>query len=127
MSETTITGLKPKELKKRIEAIEVLMYDINLSRGDWREKDKLFWDAVLKLDADAGPEFGPGKHIKFQVADGYAHYIVIKVGTFISKLHHLDYMDGYGFAGVVDSKIMTASAKQIWAVYQSLSEVFGKE
>ena len=69
--------------------------------------DNTFNVEVRSLDNEAlrmpGGELAPGRLLKFQVADGYALYIITKVGKRQTEVIHLDYMDGYSFAGVYQS------------------------
>lgn len=75
---------------------------------EWKANHKRLWEGVDQLDAEAGDALAPGRHIKWQVADGYAHYIVIKVGKRLTELAYLPYMDDYQFPGawVQGNKLM---------------------
>jgi hypothetical protein len=76
----------------------------------YRSEDDKFWELVEDLDSRA--EGLVGKHIKFGVADGYAHYIVVKAGKSMVTVEHLDYSDGYMFAGVYRGKIQRGVVDQ---------------
>jgi len=72
----------------------------NLRDGKWREYDEQLWEKVEELQKFAGTGLKPGKHLKWNVADGYAHYIVLKVNKRFTEVAFIDYMDGYRFMGV---------------------------
>ena len=74
----------------------------NLCDGKWRKYDEQLWKKVEKLQKFAGTGLKPGKHLKWNVADGYAHYIVLKVNKRFTEVAFIDYMDGYNFAGVFE-------------------------
>ena len=57
--------------------------------------DSLFWRDINALNAEAGIGMLPGKHIRFSVGDGYAHYILKKIGRTTCWLVHIPYGDAY--------------------------------
>ena len=51
-----------------------------------------------------------GKLVCFGVADGYAQYLVTKIGKRISKIEHLPFGDAYQYRGVEsDGSVFTSS------------------
>lgn len=63
------------------------------------------WDALInELDAAAG-EGLVNRHVRFSVADGYAHYIITKVNKTWCWVQHIDYSDGYRYVGEIHGKI----------------------
>ena len=62
------------------------------------EEDKLFV-RIEVLDESVGDGLQEGRHVGFQVADGYAHYVVVKVLKNTVKLIYIPYSDNYHFAG----------------------------
>jgi hypothetical protein len=74
-----------------------------LSYGDgikWREELTLLENRLATLDMANRPGLNPGRHIKFQVADGYANCIVTKVLKNIVHVVHVPILDGYHFNGI---------------------------
>ncbi len=86
-------------MKDRIKQLVAEAKDINYCRGDWREKDGTFWAKVKALEIELGKGLKPGRHVKWNVADGYAHYFVVKVGKMFTELAFIPYGDQYQFAG----------------------------
>lgn len=105
--------------------------EINYGAADWREKDELLWNGILALDKEVGIGLVSGRHIKWGVADGYAHYFVVKVGKRLTELEHIPYGDNYAFAGtfVENGKIMvpTAVAQETLKWSDGLRELFSKK
>lgn len=91
-------------IRKRIQGLVTdcnKLKDIGF-REDWRTPDDAFWakvEALQKELDDFGVGLVPGRHLQWNVADGYAHYFVVKVNKRDVELVHLDYMDGYWFQG----------------------------
>ncbi len=90
-------------IRKRIEAIvewasalDTLRYD-NPLRAD---RERMLWQMIENLDKEAIESLSPGRHLKWNVADGYAHYIVVKVNKMFTELVYIPYMDNYQFSGV---------------------------
>lgn len=54
-----------------------------------------------------------GRLIKFQVADGYAHYLVVKDTAKWIHVKHIPYGDSYRYGGVIDDKI---DSRIVWQV-----------
>lgn len=88
-------------IRKRINDLVELCnhYRARGFNGDWRSRDESFWKQVEQLQTDIGDGLVPGRHLRWNVADGYAHYLVVKVNKRDVELVHLDYMDGYWFQG----------------------------
>lgn len=90
--------------------------DLNRLRYDdplHKVTDKIFNDLLTALDNEVAGmpagELAPGRLLKFGVADGYALYIIAKVGKRQTEVVHLPYMDAWHFAGVYQ----TASGKLV--------------
>jgi len=102
----------------------------HLRDNGWREYDEKLWELVENLQKIAGPGLKPGKHLKWNVADGYAHYIVLKVNKRFTEVAFIDYMDGYRFAGVFQegNKLMVPTpVAQKMAEWQDRMEVLFKK
>jgi hypothetical protein len=101
-------------LKQRIQNLvqicETLGY--RFDSPEWASNNKSLWEGINQLDMEAGTGLAPGRHLKWNVADGYAHYIVVKVGKQLTELAYLPYMDNYQFAGTFmqGNKLMVPTA-----------------
>lgn len=72
-------------------------------------------DALYKLMAEVDEAAGDdlvGKHIRFQVADGYAEYIITKENKTTVSVVHIPVGDGYEFPGVVNGVLMKSVANR---------------
>jgi hypothetical protein len=112
-------------IKEEMEVIAKL--ESKLNSTEWNdpthnEVEKEFWQAVNDLDAKADGLVG--KHIKFQVADGYAEYIIVKELKSQVKVYHLNVYDGYTFSGVWDGKIPKGLAHQCIARQDFMKKLF---
>jgi hypothetical protein len=67
-----------------------------------------FWKLLGELDASVGEDLVPGKHVRFSAGDGYAYYVVVKVGKRTTTVVHLPIGDAWRFAGEDGGKIPTA-------------------
>jgi hypothetical protein len=62
-------------------------------------KEEAIFNKLEEL-ADKQPEaVVPGRTIRFSVADGYAHYVITKVGKRDVVVKHVDIGDGYRYSG----------------------------
>jgi len=89
-------------IRKRIE--HIVEFASALSAMKWdnplrEDRDKMLWQMIDALQVEIGEGLVPGRHLRWPVADGYAHYIVVKANKRFVELVHLDYMDGYWFQG----------------------------
>ncbi len=91
--------LTPKVIQTRIKQIVDLANSIDYSCDDWQAKDTILWNIIRAQDVEVGEGLKPGRHVKWPVADGYAHYFVVKVGKTFTELVHIPYADAYQFAG----------------------------
>lgn len=100
-------------IKEEISKLELLIKNYQSQRWGTPEHkvamEKL--EALIK-ELDANADGLVGKHISFQVADGYARYIIVKELKASVKVFHLDIDDGYRFLGVYDDKLPKGLAKQ---------------
>lgn len=90
-------------MKKRIDEILALAEQLqaNFAWNDtYRANLQKLHDMIASLDNDAGPGVQSGRELRFQVADGYANYIITKVGKRTVKVVHVPIMDAYTFCGV---------------------------
>jgi len=77
---------------------------------DWannplRLKEQELMEKLRKFDESLGEGMKPGRHLQFQVGDGYAHYIIVQVNRETVQVVHIPYGDNYSFGGVgVDKK-----------------------
>jgi len=102
----------------------------NLHDGKWREYDEQLWQLVETLQKIAGKGLKPGKHLKWNVCDGYAHYIVLKVNKRFTEVAFIDYMDGYSFPGVFQegNKLMVPTqVAQRMAEFEDRTAAFFKK
>lgn len=88
------------DLKIRIDTILSRCRNVTRLISEWgsdeqKAADSLFWNDIKALNEEAGEGLQPGKHVRFSVADGYAHYIVKKIGKRNCQLVHVPYMDSY--------------------------------
>ena len=83
-----------QQIKKVLELAQI-HYSIMTFDDNWKRRDVALWKAVADLNALAGEGLAVGKHLKFCVADGYAHYIVTKVLKNVVHVEHLEYGDNY--------------------------------
>lgn len=94
-------------IKKEVKKILMLCNQINRLRyddPDRKNAENVFWQRIQDLnDASKGLV---GKHVRFLVADGYAHYIVVKDGKSLVTVEHIPLDDAYEFGGVYDGKIL---------------------
>ena len=58
-------------------------------------KENDIWARLEKLQTDLGSGFRVGKLINFSVADGRAHYLMLKIGKSLTELAHLPFGDAY--------------------------------
>jgi hypothetical protein len=108
-----------RELKEDCDCLHELIRDWD----KYKIASGLFWDRVNELDRNA---IGlVGKHIQFNVADGYAHYIIVKENKATVTVEHLDYCDGYHFTGVWDGKLPRGLAERQVKMATGLKEIFG--
>ena len=127
--------MTPKELRPRIAEIHRLcqassdQIAVSMPGVAWTDRpaEKALWDAIEKLHKDAGPGLVPGRHLRFQVADGYAHYIVTKVGKRLISVEHLDYLDGYCSEAVYDGKMMRGVAEKQLGWDEALRKIFSRK
>jgi hypothetical protein len=84
------------ELQLRAERSTGLLRDFD----KYRAEERAIREQIKALSASAGKGLAPGKHLRWQVADGYAEYIVSSVGKTACKLAHIPLGDGYRFMGV---------------------------
>jgi len=97
-----------------------------------RERYNAFWKSVGDLDKSVGDGLVPGRLVKWQVADGYACYIVVKVGKTLTQLQHLPEGDGYTFAGTfINSRgnvvVPTVVAQQAIQWHDGLRKLFASK
>lgn len=122
--------MKPSEVKKEVKRIQAVVAQINGMQFDdpnYKNADNKLWEMIEALDAKAGPGLVPGRHIKFGVADGYAHYIITKVNKTTIDVEHLPYMDAYHFMGVYEGKIMAGIAARQLGWQDGMKELFSKK
>ena len=106
--------IEPKILQVRIREILAFCDQFNKAKYGSEQKKaayKSFWNVVKALDDEVvaigradlrkyGELTMAGRFVRWQVNDGYARYIVVKVGKKTSWLLHLPYQQGYKSAAV---------------------------
>ena len=102
------TAAKVKEFAKKVqESYQKLLTGTDYK--EWRKEQEELEEAMMKAQHDLPKGLCVGKLCRFGVADGYAMYLVTKVGKRISRVEHLPFGDAYTFMGVdFDGYIMTA-------------------
>ena len=121
-------------IRKRIEHIVEFAASVNSMKWDnpLRDgQDKMLWQRIDALQVEIGGGLVPGRHLRWNVADGYAHYLVVKVNKRDVELVHLDYMDGYWFQGCWqddDGRVYCARpvAEQAYRWHSGLKKIFEK-
>lgn len=93
---------------------------------NWRQRDEEFFGKLEALDKKAGKGLAVGKHLRFQVADGYAYYVVTDIGPTCCKVEHLPVHDGYSSECICDGFVMTALAERNIARREGMEELFSK-
>jgi len=129
MNTTSTNKLQYNSKKDILEKVKELQEDCNNLRElirDWEKfkiADKLFWSTVEELNANA---IGlVGKSISFNVADGYATYIIVKENKATVTVEHLDYMDGYHSPAVYMGKVPRGLAEQYVKRDEGMKAIFG--
>ncbi len=70
----------------------------------------------------------PGRMVKYQVADGYAHYVVVSVSPQVSYLRHVPFLDGYQSPAVGrDGAILTSTLRDHLQYEDKLGDLFSKK
>jgi hypothetical protein len=93
-------------------------------RANYDEREKLYIKQVQALAKERTKDDCKecGKVIRFQVADGYAEYVVMSLKPV--ELIHLEHMDAYQFQYV---DLMTAEKiREIIKKQEALNKLFGK-
>lgn len=77
-------------------------------------------------------ELIPGKMVSFQVADGYASYMIVRVGARDCVVRHIPYADCYHSSGEFKNKkgesiISTREIKRQLAWDFAMAKAFGKK
>jgi hypothetical protein len=87
----------------------------NLSNVEsWISEQREIATELDEINTLAGSSLAVGRSLKFQVADGYAVYLVTKVRKQEVVVAHVDVGDGYTFAGVyVNSKAELVIPRQV--------------
>ncbi len=75
-------------------------------------KEDEAWDMIAADDKKAGPGLAAGRMLRFPKADGYAIYIVTKVGAQETEVFHVNLGDAWHSEAVHNGKIKTAIAKK---------------
>ncbi len=88
--------------EKIINEIEEIISLCN--QGFDEEKHKFASERITKLNNLVGTGTVPGRVVRFQVADGYALYFIVKVLKSKVQVAHIPLYDGYQFAGVIQSR-----------------------
>ena len=106
----------PKSIKKPD-------YDWSKGRDNWRKEEQRYIDQIKAHNKSIGYNGkNMGEIIKFQVADGYAEYMVLQMRPL--SLIHLDIMDGYQFqyAHLMTAKEVNDQLKR----QRAMDEIFRK-
>jgi hypothetical protein len=96
------------------------------------EHEDVIFNKLCDL-SDKQPEaVVPGRVIRFQVADGYAHYVITKVGKRDVVVKHVDIGDGYQYSGCYLDKnkncvIPRPVVEKVLAWEIGMSKLFGKK
>ena len=63
--------------------------------NEYFEAERVLEDEVNKMDKDAGKGLQIGRVLRFQVADGYAQYLIVEIKPRTVKALHLPLGDAY--------------------------------
>ena len=69
----------------------------------YEEQETRLYKQLKEISVSVGTGLKVGKHVKFQVADGYANYIVTKILGSTVLVKHLPLGDSYTFLGVYET------------------------
>lgn len=94
--------------------------------GGWIEKHQAADKKLHELEAKLGPGLQEGRLISFQVADGYAVYVITKVQKRVVKVHHVPLYDGYTSQAVYNNTLQFGQAQQLVDRQDALRELFKK-
>jgi hypothetical protein len=115
------------EIVKEAEALSNLPYD-----ETYRQRDTALGERILALDKASQPGLNPGRQLRFQVADGYAYYIIIKVLKRVVHVVHIPWGDNWHFNGAyLDERnnicIPYQVADRVAYYEERMSELFAKK
>lgn len=117
-----------KTIKNEVAAIQKLANELSDMRYDDPKFDiaeKSFWRMVDDLDRRAVGLVG--RHVRFGVADGYAHYIVVKEGKRMVSVEQLPIYDNWHFPGVYEGKIQRGIVERHLEFASALKALFAKK
>jgi hypothetical protein len=101
-------------------------------------KEEAVWVKLKKLQAELGPGFRSGKLFHFPVADGRAHYMVLKIGKAMTELAWLPFGDAYKADAVevvdkvsrgkrkIHHQCLTSVARRMVTAQDGIKAVFAK-
>ena len=101
-------------------AAKVQEHHQKLIDGDYKDIDTFFneEDEMEKELEECQKTLPKGLHVGklvcFGVADGYAKYLIVKVGKRVSKLVHLPFGDAYRYMGVDAERSVLTSTLRPW-------------
>lgn len=87
------------------------------------DKENDIWARLEKLQKDLGPGFRVGKLINFSVADGRAHYLVLKIGKSLTELAWLPFGDAWQADAVeIVDKVVGGKRKRVHQCLTSIAK-----
>ena len=122
-------AVRDKTLARQIGLVEEInILGSHFSMENYRKQEALFKD----LQDGAKKAFAEGftlrgSLIRFQVADGYAHYLIVKDTVKWVHVMHISIGDAWNYSGVIDGKLDARVAfKQVqWE--RGLAELFARK
>lgn len=117
-------------LSRIADIVQIANEPRNYRDNGWREQSNRLFAAIKALDMDAGIGLVGGRHVTWHVADGYAHYIIKKVGKVFTELEYIPEGDNYEFSGtfMYRNKLVASTAVVRAAVEwnDDMKELFAK-
>ena len=117
-----------KNINKEVKDIQKFAREVSNMRFDdpqSKTAEDTFWKMVDDLDAKA--EGLVGKHVQFGVADGSAHYIIVKEGKRMVSVEQLPIFDNWHFQGVYDGKIQRGIVERYVRYEEGMKKLFVKK
>jgi len=105
MKLTLDTSAKVKSFAKRAQE----SYQNNdMTFSEWEKEQTALENEMMEAQKSLPMGICIGKLCRFGVADGYAMYLITKIGKRITKLEHIPFGDGYRYGGIGrDGSILT--------------------
>jgi len=120
--------MKKINIKAQVKELQLMADNVtNMSYNDPEQKveDEKFWMKLEELNKEAiATGQLVGRHVSFAVADGAAHYIVVKVGKVFTQVEQLPIYDNWHYNGVYQGKIQTGIIKHRLNSDEAMKKLF---